>query len=178
MAYFFMQNERFAHWYWLCISWHKYVKLKNNTTMTLIKYNDLFPRFFDDTFTKEVDQWFGNRERQNASVPAVNVKEDTDAYQVEVAVPGMKKEDFKIELDNDLLKISATKETKEEEKNENGKYFRREFHYHAFERSFRLPKNQVNGDHIKARYEDGILYLNLPKRDEAKEKPARLIDIA
>ena len=146
--------------------------------MTLIRYNDLFPRFFDDNFTKEVDQWFGNGQQRQASVPAVNVKEEADAYQVEVAVPGMKKEDFKVELDHDLLKISAHQEDKKEEKDEAGKYTRREFRYQSFERSFRLPKNQVNGDKIEARYEDGILHLHLPKREEAKVKPARLIDIA
>lgn len=146
--------------------------------MTLIRYNDFMPRFFDDNFTKELDQWFGfNKKEAESFTPAVNVKEEKDAYQIEVAVPGMKKEDFKVEIDHDLLKISARQEDKKEEK-EDGKYTRREFRYHAFERSFRLPKNEVNGDNIRARYEDGILYLNLPKREEAKEKPARLIEIA
>lgn len=145
--------------------------------MTLIKYNDLFPRFFDDHFTKEVDNWFTQGERHIASLPAVNVKEDNSAYQVEVAVPGMKKEDFKVELDNDNLKISAnTEESSEEENNVN--YSRREFSFRSFERSFQLPKNKVDGDKIEARYENGILYLNMPKREEAKIKPSRLIDIA
>jgi HSP20 family protein len=147
--------------------------------MTLIRYNDLFPRFFDDNFTKELDQWFGTKQQPSKTFsPAVNVKEEKDAYQVEVVAPGMKKEDFKVEIDHDLLKISAKQEANKEEKEENAKYTRREFHSFAFERSFRLPKNEINGDKIEARYVDGILYLNLPKREEAKEKPARLIDIA
>ncbi len=146
--------------------------------MTLIRYNDFFPRFFDDNFTKELDQRLGKEEQTKSFVPAVNVKEVADAYQVEVAVPGMKKEDFKVELDHDLLKISAHTEDKKEENAGDGKYTRREFHYQSFTRSFRLPKHQVNGDKIEARYEDGILHLNLPKREEAKEKPTRLIEIA
>ena len=145
--------------------------------MTLLRYNDLFPRFFDDNYTKELNQRFENKEQPMASVPAVNVKEEADAYQVEVAVPGMKKEDFKVEIDHDLLKISATrKETKNENQKE-GRYSRREFFYQSFERNFRLPKNQLNGDKIEARYEDGILHLTLPKLEEVKEKPARLIEI-
>ena len=145
--------------------------------MTLLRYNDLFPRFFDDNYTKELNQRFENKEQPMASVPAVNVKEEADAYQVEVAVPGMKKEDFKVEIDHDLLKISATrKETKNENQKE-GRYSRREFFYQSFERNFLLPKNQLNGDKIEARYEDGILHLTLPKLEEVKEKPARLIEI-
>jgi len=167
-------------WYSLCLDIiEMLIKLKNNKAMTLIRYNDFLPRFFDDNFTKELDQWFGSNQQPSKSFsPAVNVKEEKDAYQVEVAVPGMKKEDFKVEIDHDLLKVSAKQEDKKEEKEENGKYMRREFRFKSFERSFRLPKNEINGDNIEARYEDGILFLNLPKREEAKEKPARLIDIA
>ncbi len=147
--------------------------------MALIRYNNRFPKFFDDNFTKELDQWFGlESSGAKSTLPAVNVKENKDAFTLEVAVPGMKKEDFKVEINNDVLTISAKQEDKKEEKAEDGNYTRREFSYQSFERSFRLPKNQVDGDHIAARYEHGILQLNVPKREEAKEKPARLIEIA
>jgi HSP20 family protein len=147
--------------------------------MTLVRYNNWFPRFFDDNFTKELDQWFGHEGNSfKSTMPAVNVKESENAFEVEVAVPGMKKEDFKVELNNDVLTIAAKQEDKKEEKDSEGKYTRREFHYHSFQRSFRLPKNQVDGDHIAAKYENGVLYLNVPKKEEAKQKPARLIEIA
>jgi HSP20 family protein len=149
---------------------------KNINTMTLVRYNNWFPRFFDDNFTKELDQWFGNEgASMKGTVPAVNVKESKDGFELEVAVPGMKKDDFKVEINNDVLTISAKQEDKKDEK---GNYTRREFHYHSFQRSFRLPKHQVDGDKIAAKYENGVLYLNVPKREEAKEKPARMIEIA
>ncbi|MFP4091189.1 MAG: Hsp20/alpha crystallin family protein [Cyclobacteriaceae bacterium] len=147
--------------------------------MTLIRYNNRFPRFFDDFFTKELNGWM-NSESQvaNYTLPAVNVKETEEGFELELAVPGMKKEDFKVELDQDMITISAEKEHKTEEKNKEGRYSRREFQYHSFRRSFRLPKHQINGDKVEARYENGILYLNIPKREEAKVKPARQIEIA
>jgi len=146
--------------------------------MTLIRYNNWMPKFFDDNFTKELDQWFGHENAGFNSTPAVNVKENKDAYELEVAVPGMKKEDFKIEIDKDVLTIAAQTEDKKEDSDKEDNYLRREFHYQSFKRSFRLPKNQVNGDKIAAKYKDGVLYLNVPKREEAKEKPARMIEIA
>jgi HSP20 family protein len=146
--------------------------------MTLIRYNNHFPSFFDDFFTKEMNGWMnGRREEEASTLPAVNVKENDEGFHLEVAVPGMNKEDFKVELDSDVLTISAKKESKHEEKEE-GRYSRREFHYHSFKRRFRLPKNQVEGDKVEARYENGILHLNIPKREEARVKPARTIEIA
>ncbi|WPP50214.1 Hsp20/alpha crystallin family protein [Catalinimonas niigatensis] len=147
--------------------------------MTLVRYNNWLPKFFDDNFTKELEHRFDhNSYGSKSSIPAVNVKETKNAFELEVAVPGMKKDDFKVEINNDVLTIAAKQEDKKEEKDDNGKYTRREFHYHSFQRSFRLPKNQVDGDNIAAKYEHGVLYLNVPKREEAKEKPARLIEIA
>lgn len=145
--------------------------------MTLVRYNNRFPRFFDDFFTKDLDRFF-DATNGNANVPAVNVKEDEDGFHVEVAVPGFKKEDFKVELDKDVLTIATEQEENHEEKDEQGTYVKREFYYNTFRRSFRLPENVVDGDKINARYEAGILYLTLPKREEVKPRPARLIDIA
>ena len=144
--------------------------------MTLVRYNNRFPRFFDDFFTKDLDRFF-DATNGNASVPAVNVKEDEDGFHVEVAVPGFKKEDFKVELDKDVLTIATEQEENYEEKEEQGNYVKREFAYRAFRRSFRLPENVVDGDKINAHYEAGILHLTLPKREEVKPRPARLIEI-
>ena len=144
--------------------------------MTLVRYNNRFPRFFDDFFTKDLDRFFDGASATH--LPAVNVKEDEHGFAVEVAVPGFKKEDFKVELDQDVLTIASEQEEKHEEKDEQGNYVKREFRSQSFKRSFRLPKDVVDGDKIEARYEAGILYLTLPKREEVKPKPARMIDIA
>lgn len=147
--------------------------------MTLIRRtNGLFPSvpsFFDDFFTKDVYGWSNSNLAQGASLPAVNVKEDENAFEVEVAVPGMKKEDFKIEIDNDVLTVSSEKEVKPE--TEDNTFKRREFHYASFKRTFSLPENTVNSDKIKAEYVDGVLHISLPKRDEVKPKPVRLINV-
>ncbi|WP_149241289.1 Hsp20/alpha crystallin family protein [Dyadobacter sp. 32] len=111
----------------------------------------------------------------SGSVPAVNVLEGTEGYKIEVAAPGLQKSDFKLNLEKNQLTISAQKEQKEEEVTE--KYTRQEFKYNSFQRTFTLP-NSVDGEKIVASYADGILSVTLPKREEAKEKPAREIEIA
>ncbi|QIP17308.1 Hsp20/alpha crystallin family protein [Spirosoma aureum] len=98
-------------------------------------------------------------------MPAVNVKEDTDGYQIDVAAPGLKKEHFKLSLHNGKLTVS----TQQQEKTEPGQYTKREFSYHAFSRSFWLP-DSFDKEQIQARYEDGILHIVLPKKEEAKPK--------
>ena len=94
---------------------------------------------------------------------------------LELAAPGLKKSDFKIEVTNNVLNISSEKESNKEENNEG--FSRKEFSYHSFSRSFNLPQS-VNKDSITASYTDGVLSVSIPKREEAKEKPARLIDIS
>ena len=111
-------------------------------------------------------------------MPAVNVRESNDEFMIEVAVPGMKRDDFKVELDNNVLTISSSKEEKAEEKNRAGEYTRREFSYQAFQRSFSLPEAKVEGGKISAKYTDGILYVTVPKREEAKMKPVRQIAVS
>lgn len=147
--------------------------------MTLIKRtNNLFPEFpafFDDFFNRDM---FDSRLASFAkgTVPAVNVKEDDKGFHIEMAAPGLKKDDFKIELDKDVLKIEA-EFTEEQNDNDNGQYSRREFRYGSFSRSFRLPENTVDSDKINASYQDGILAIQVPKKEEAQPKPARLINI-
>ncbi len=122
-----------------------------------------------------MDHFFTGAEGTN-QLPAVNVKEDDNGFAVAVAAPGFEKADFSVEIDQNTLTIAAEKETEEE--NQESGYVKREFRTQAFRRSFRLPENTVDSDKIEARYEAGILYLTLPKREEVKPKPARLINIA
>ena len=109
------------------------------------------------------------------SLPKVNIKEEADAYIVEMAVPGLKKSDFNLNLENNTLSISAEIEENKEEKNEG--YTRREFGYSSFKRTFTLPET-VEDSKIQAKYNEGILYLHLPKKEEAKQKPARSIKVS
>jgi HSP20 family protein len=144
--------------------------------MKLVKrsnYQPAFNSFFDDFFTKDVFGQHGEFPFKGTA-PSVNIINNDDAFVIEVAAPGMKKEDFNLELDNNLLSISYEKK---EEKEETGKYTRREFSYESFKRSFTIPENVVNGEAIQAKYEDGILRLNLPKKEEAKVQPKRAIEI-
>lgn len=148
---------------------------------TLVKNNrSLFPAipsFFDDMLTRDWFNWPLTHSTTSGAVPAVNIKETNDAYELEVAAPGMSKNDFKVALDNNLLVISAEKEHKNEEQDEKGNYARREFSYQSFTRSFRLPERMVKEEAISARYHDGILYITVPKAEEAKVKPTKQIEI-
>ena len=149
--------------------------------MALVKSNNSYysaiPSLIDSIFSRNWLDWSNNNYSDtNTTVPAVNVRENDDEYIIEVAAPGMKKDDFRVNLDNNELTI--TSEHKEEKKDEKkGQYSRREFSYQSFCRTFTLPENLVNGDKISAKYEDGILWLKLPKKEEAKPKPAREIKI-
>jgi HSP20 family protein len=148
--------------------------------MKLAKRNwnnfSIFSPMFND-FNRELLNW-GNSNYSSTSttVPSVNIKEDGDNFEVEVATPGMAKDDFKITLDGNLLTISSAKEEKNEEQTDN--YTRREFSYQSFQRSFELQKDVVDQDNIEARYENGMLRLTIPKKEEAKQKEPRLIDIS
>ena len=132
--------------------------------------------FFDDFLTKD---FFGNKwsdfSDTGTTVPSVNIVESEDDFQVEMAAPGMTKNDFNVELDNDMLTISSEKEDTQEKKDRT--YSRREFSYQAFRRSFNLP-NTVEAEKIKAKYQDGVLRLVIPKKEEAKRKPVRQISVS
>lgn len=109
-------------------------------------------------------------------MPKVNIVEDNDNFRVEVAAPGMKKDDFHVELDNDMLTISSEVTHESEDNHNDQRYNRKEFSYHSFKRSFYLP-NTVESDKIEAKYNDGILSLVIPKKEEAKRKPVKKISI-
>lgn len=150
---------------------------------SLVKTNGtLFPAIpslFDDFLNKEwLDSSLANWRVSGATLPAVNVMETNDDFRIEVAAPGMKRGDFKVELDNNVLTISSQRENKAEEKDEDGNYTRREFSYQSFQRSFSLPENKVLGDKISARYIDGILHVVVPKSENAKVKPAKQIAVS
>ena len=122
------------------------------------------------------NNFFGDLLDDNSNnTPAVNIAEGTEAYTIEVAAPGLAKNDFKVNLDNNVLTISSSKENKKEEKNDS--YTRQEFSYASFSRSFTLPES-VENEKISASYKDGILYVSIPKKEEAKVKPSREISIA
>ena len=135
-------------------------------TQTLAKFGEKMPAVFDDFF-KPWNEWFDNGVFGRAmSVPAVNIKERKDEFMVTLAAPGMKKDDFKIDVEGNLLTISSEKEEKKEENEE--KFTRKEYNYSSFTRTFTIP-DEVNKEKIEARYEDGILKLALPKKEEAKK---------
>ena len=133
-------------------------------------------RFLDDTWTNLFDWSDADYLGVNMTMPSVNIKETSDAFLVEMAAPGMKKNDFQIELDNNILTIRSEIKNEEEVK-EGERYTRREFSYQSFQRSFNLNKDIVDDAKINATYADGILSIHLPKKEEAKEKPVRQIKI-
>lgn len=133
---------------------------------------------FDDFLNRDLVNWnYSNFSDTNTTVPAVNIKETAENYEVEVAAPGMTKDDFKVELDGNSLIISSEKTNQKEEKEEE-RYSRREFSYQSFQRIFNLQKGVVDVDKIEAKYENGLLHLLIPKKEEAKQKPSRLIQIS
>jgi HSP20 family protein len=124
---------------------------------------------------EDFDRNFYNSTERSGMVPAVNIREREDHFLLELAAPGMKKDDFKIKLDNNVLTISS--EQKEESEETKEKFTRKEFFYQSFSRSFTLPKS-VDLDKIKADYNNGVLSLNMPKREEAKVAINREIAIS
>ncbi len=136
------------------------------------------PSLFDDFFMRDwLDGSNANWRTAGTTLPAVNVLETNDEFRIEVAAPGMKRDDFRVELDNNMLTISSEREESQEQKDKHGNYTRREFSYMAFQRSFALPENKVEGEKISAKYKDGILFITVPKKEEAKVKPAKQIAV-
>lgn len=138
------------------------------STKALVKPSERFPSIFDDFF-KPWNEWFSNGGSlaRPLTVPAVNVIENKDEYKVTLAAPGLKKSDFEIDVEGNMLTIKSEKEESKEEKDQD--YTRKEFSYTSFSRSFSLP-DDVRQDKIEASYEDGILKIALPKREDAKMK--------
>ena len=136
------------------------------------------PSIFDRFFDGDLMDWNRNNfSSSNSTLPAVNVMENSNEFQIDVAAPGMTKEDFKVNFDNGMLTISSEHENKMEEK-DGEKVTRREFSYQSFQRSFTVAENAIDAEKIKASYRDGILHIMLPKREEIKPKPAKEIKIS
>ena len=145
--------------------------------MTLARLSNNYPSLFDHFFNNDLFDWSNrNFSDTNTTLPSVNIKESGEEFEVEMAAPGFSKKDFKIELNHDLLTISSEKKMENETK-EGQKFTRREYSYQSFSRTFTLP-NTANGEKISAKYDDGILKVHIPKKEEAKPKPARQIAIS
>ena len=149
--------------------------------MTLAKLSDNWrpstPSIFDRFFDGDLMDWNRtNFSSTNSTLPAVNVVENADEFVIDVAAPGMKKENFDLKFENNRLTISSELKTENEEK-KGGKFTRREFSYQSFQRSFAVADNLIDAEKISASYKDGILHVTLPKKEEVKPKPARQIKI-
>ena len=145
--------------------------------MNLVKFSNNYPSVFDRFFDNSMLDW-NNRHFSdtNTTLPSVNIKENTDEFTVEVAVPGFDKKDFNIEVENDTLTISSEKKIENEER-EGERVTKKEFSYQSFTRSFSLPV-LVEREKIKAKYENGILNIIIPKKEETKPKPPKKIAIS
>jgi len=142
--------------------------------MPMIRRKSMLPSFNNELFGDDLFARFFETPA-NTTMPAVNIKEGKEDYTIEVAAPGFEKKDFKIDLNNNILELSSEKEEKNEENGE--KTMRCEFRYASFKRYFTLP-DSVESDKIKATYKDGILNVVIPKKEEAKVRPARQISIS
>jgi HSP20 family protein len=154
------------------------VSVPKNGSLTNTNSNVNFPtwsNWIDDIFNRDLPSVFTSNFNTGITLPKVNIKETADAFIVDMAVPGLKKSDFHIDIDNQVLSIST--ETKEENHHKEENYTRREFGYASFKRTFTLPES-VNDGKINAKYIDGILSIILPKKEEAKRKPVRNIKIS
>lgn len=136
------------------------------------------PSFLDRFFEGDLMDWnTWNFAGNNSTLPSINIKENENDYMIEVAAPGLKKNDFKLNYEKGRLTISS--ENKDEKKVKDGERMTRcEFSYQSFQRSFTVPEHIVDADKISARYEDGILHVTLPKREAIKPKPVREIKIS
>ncbi len=155
------------------------VTTRKNGSMANTNSNGLtFPTWsswIDEVFNRDLPSVFTSNFNNGITLPKVNIRETKDAYFVDMAVPCLKKSDFHISLENQLLSISSEIEENNEKQDDN--YTRQEFGYSSFRRSFTLPET-VNENNIKAEYNHGILSIHLPKKEEAIQKPARNIKIS
>ncbi len=142
-------------------------------SLTKVDHSRVLPRLsnlWEDFFGRDITdhtQW---------SLPAVNVEEKPEAFEVTLAAPGMQRDDFKIEVRDGVLSVVSEKEDKHEEADKKGKYVRREFSYQSFSRTFTLPE-AVNEDKIVAQYKDGILSVQLPKKEPTAVQATRQIEV-
>ena len=148
---------------------------------TLVKRDGLFPSvinrsmnsLLDDFFTRDIFDWTDrNYSALGTNLPSANLRETDTKLEIDLAAPGMKKEDFKVEVDNNLLVISCEKEEHKEETSKKEDYIRKEFNYQSFYRSFSLPE-YVDENKIEATYKDGILHVTINKKEGAKKRATK-----
>jgi|SRR5690554_1281785 len=142
--------------------------------MTVVRFKDNLPSFLDEFFGGDI---FNSPKSTTIgkSLPAINVKENDKNFLLEVAAPGMRKDNFKIELNNNILGIYGEKE--EEDVEERKRYTRREFSYSTFKRTFTLPES-IDVEKIVANYNDGVLSIEIPKKDEEEKSVLKTISIS
>ena len=140
--------------------------------MSLVRFTKQMPSIFDRFFDGDLMDWSND---VNTTLPSVNIKETKEGFEVKVAAPGFDKNDFKLELNHDVLTISSEKQAENETK-EGEQYTRREYCYSSFKRSFVLP-DSADAEKINAEYKNGILDITIPKKEEAKPKDKRVIEI-
>jgi HSP20 family protein len=144
-------------------------------TKALTRLNESMPSVFDDFFKPWTDLFDnGGWNIRPMNIPAVNITEHPDEFRLSLAAPGMKKEDFKIDVDGNILTISSEKEENKEDKNK--KFTRKEYSYSSFSRSFSLPE-EIKQEKINAKYEDGVLKISLPRKEESKKPVAKKIAV-
>jgi HSP20 family protein len=148
--------------------------VKNHNKSSIQRWNNPFDRLFRNDF---MDLW---NQDVTETIPSINITEEKNNYVVEMAAPGLKKEDFNIDVERGLITISCEKETEttsgDNEKGNNGNYTRREYNYSSFSRSFTLPEN-ADGQKIKAKYTDGILRLEIAKNEESQKSKSQKIKV-
>ena len=152
-------------------------KQKIINIMTLVRTNqDVFPsisNLLDEVFNNDFKR--SNYSPIKTTLPKVNIREDENGYEVELAAPGFEKKDFNINVEENVLTISSEK--KEDQKEEDKNYSRREFSFQSFSRSFTLP-DSADAEKIKAKYDNGILAISISKKEEAKPRPPKSISIS
>jgi HSP20 family protein len=135
------------------------------------------PSLLDDLLGRNwLDSTITNGWTPTSNSPAVNIRENSDDLIIEVAVPGLKRKDFTVEVHDNVLMIAANRDDSQEKNH--GSYTRREFNYYSFKRSFALPDKGVSADGISAKYVDGILRISIPKTEDAKTNPAKQIAVS
>ncbi len=153
------------------------LKLSNENIPSLNHWDNTIPSIFKRFFDGDWMDWENSNFADiNSTLPAVNILENKDDFQVELAAPGLKKEDFKIDFDDGRLIISS--EFKDEKETKDKKFTRKEFNYRSFQRTFSIPKSLVNHEKITASYENGLLKVTLAKAEEVKQKPVKQIRIS
>ena len=154
--------------------------LVKRNSLSPLANTGLFPSanaFFDDFVSRDLFDWADkNFTSIGNNLPSVNLKETDDKLEVDLAAPGMKKEDFKVEIDNNMLIVSSEKKEEKEETGKKDNYIRKEFNYQSFYRSFSLPE-YIDEDKVEANYKDGILHISIAKKENGKKKEHKTIAI-